>query len=51
VLFSVLTATFALIAWAAGDSGVWVIALCAGIIALWFATLAYGALRPRRRVS
>ncbi len=51
VLFSALTLAFAGIAWAAGDAGVWPVALAAGVMALWLATLAWGALRPRRRVS
>ncbi len=51
VLFSALTVAFAGIAWAAGDAGVWVIALASGVIAAWLGTLAFGALRPRRRLS
>ena len=47
-LFLVLFLFFAGIAAAALDAGVWVIALAAGVIALWLSTLAGRALLVRR---
>ena len=51
-LFLVLAAGFAGIAYAAskatgGGAGRWVIAIAAGVIAVWFGALCIRALRPR----
>jgi hypothetical protein len=48
-LFSVLTFAFAGIAVAAGSAGRWPIAVAAAALATWLATLAWGALRRKRR--
>jgi len=45
ILFSVLTFSFAGVAYAAADAGVWVIAFAAGVLALWLATMAFRGLR------
>jgi hypothetical protein len=47
VLFLVLTALFAVIAISALLAGVWVIAAAGGVLALWLASMAARALRPR----
>ena len=47
VLFSVLTISFAGIAVAAATAGVWVIAAAAGGLAVWLASMAVRALKPR----
>ena len=49
-LFGVLTAGLAAIAAAAFGAGQYPIAIGAGAIAVWMATLALGAFRGRRRV-
>ncbi len=45
-LFVVLAASFAGVAYAAGEAGQWVIAVAAGVLALWIAGLALRA--PKR---
>jgi hypothetical protein len=47
-LFSLITAAFAGIALWSAAAGEWPIALAAGALALWMATLAWGALRKIR---
>jgi hypothetical protein len=49
-LFAVLTAGLAAIALAALDAGRYPIAVGAGALAVWMATLAVGVYRGRRRV-
>ena len=49
-LFGVLAAGLAAIAVAAFDAGRYPIAIGAGAIAVWMATLAVGVFRGRRRV-
>jgi hypothetical protein len=48
-LFTVLTLSFGGIAVAAALAGQWVIALAAGAIAAWTATLVSGSLRRMRK--
>jgi Flp pilus assembly protein TadB len=38
-LFAVLALGFAGVAWAAGNAGVWVVAVAAAALAVWMATL------------
>jgi hypothetical protein len=49
VLFSALTAAFAVIAYAATSHGQWVIGVAAAALAVWMGTFAWSALRKRRR--
>ena len=49
VLFSVLTAAFVVIAFAAATHGQWIIAVAAAAIALWMGQFAWSALRRIRR--
>ena len=49
VLFLALALTFAGIAYAAAVASQWFVAVPAGVIALWIATLAVSALRGARR--
>ena len=46
-LFVVLAASFAGVAYGAGDARQWVIAVAAGVLALWMAGLAARTLRRR----
>ena len=48
-LFSVLTAAFAVIAYAGASHGQWVIAVAAAALAIWMGTFAWSALRRMRR--
>ncbi len=47
LLFVLLAASFAWIAFAAGRAGVWVVAVAAAVIGGWLASLALRALRRR----
>jgi succinate-acetate transporter protein len=49
LLFSLLTAAFAVIAVASASHGMWVIAVAAGAIGLWMASFTWAALRRMRR--
>jgi hypothetical protein len=49
VLFSVLTAAFLLIAFAAADHGQWIIAVASAALALWMGQFAWSALKRVRR--
>jgi hypothetical protein len=49
LLFSVLTAAFAIIAVASASHGMWVIAVAAVAIGLWMGSFAWTALRRMRR--
>jgi hypothetical protein len=49
LLFAVLTLALAGIAVASAAADQWVIAACALVLAGWFSTLSWSALRKRRR--
>ena len=49
LLFSALTAAFALIAYASADHGRWVIAIAASVMTVWMGSIALAALRRLRR--